>query len=94
MTDILLDSEGKVINELVSADKLRIQGNEITEKIINEDNPDELDKLTQLFALNQKKKQIARTNKLSNLIDKVDDEVVSRFNNVPEIIEDRDLLKY
>lgn len=93
MNDIIVvfDSEGREISQ---TNVLRDQGNEITEKIINENNPDELDKLTQLFALNQKKKQIARTNKLSNLIDKVDDEVISRFDNYPNAIEDSDLLKY
>ena len=52
------------------------QGNELTSKIIEEDDPDTLDRLTQLFTLNQKKKQIARTNKLSNLLELVDDEVI------------------
>lgn len=70
------------------------QGNELTSKIIEEDDPDTLDRLTQLFTLNQKKKQIARTNKLSNLLELVDDEVISRFTNAPEAIEDDNLLKY
>lgn len=91
MNDIILDSEGR---EITTTNILRDQGNDLTEKIIKEDNPDELDRLTQLFTLNQKKKQIARTNKLSNLLDKVDDEVIARFNRYPEIIDDSDLLKY
>ena len=70
------------------------QGNELTNKIISENDPDELDKLTQMFSLNQKKKQIARTNKLSNLLELVDDEVISRFTGAPELIENDDLLKY
>ena len=90
---LILDSEGNSIkpdNSLI----LKDIGDDLISKIITEEDPDELDKLTQLFTVNQKKKQIARTNKLSNLLDKVDDEVISRFNNNPEIIEDRDLLKY
>ena len=70
------------------------QGNELTTKIIEESDPDTLDKLTQLFTLNQKKKQIARTNKLSNLLELVDDEVIARFTSAPEAIEDDNLLKY
>ena len=70
------------------------QGNELTTKIIEEDDPDALDRLTQLFTLNQKKKQIARTNKLSNLLELVDDEVIARFTSAPEAIEDDNLLKY
>lgn len=70
------------------------QGNDLTTKIIEETNPDELDNLTKLFTLNQKKKQIARTNKLSNLLELVDDEVINRFTQFPEAIENDDLLKY
>jgi len=69
-------------------------GNEITEQIIKEEDPDELNKLTQLFTINQKKKQIARTNKLSNLLELVDDEVINRFSERPDAIEDENLLKY
>ena len=90
---LILDSEGNNINSNNSL-ILKDIGDDLISKIITEEDPDELDKLTQLFTVNQKKKQIARTNKLSNLLDKVDDEVISRFNNNPEIIEDRDLLKY
>ena len=78
----------------VNSSSLLRQGNELTSKIIEENDPAKLDELTQLFTLNQKKKQIARTNKLSNLLELVDDEVISRFTNTPEAIEDKDLLSY
>lgn len=88
---VIYDSEGTQVQKVSS---LEVQGNDITNKIIYEDDPDELDKLTQLFTLNQKKKQIARKNKLSILLDKVDDEVISRIEDKPYSIDDRDLLKY
>jgi len=78
----------------VNTSELFKQGNDLTTKIIEETNPDELDNLTKLFTLNQKKKQIARTNKLSNLLELVDDEVINRFTQFPEAIENDDLLKY
>ena len=78
----------------VNTSELFRQGNDLTTKIIEETNPDELDNLTKLFTLNQKKKQIARTNKLSNLLELVDDEVINRFTQFPEAIENDDLLKY
>ena len=103
----VIDSEGSIINDqyfdseglmvpVTTDQSLTLQsiGDDLTAKIILEDNPDELSKLTQLFTVNQKKKQIARVNKLSNLLDKVDDEVVSRITERPYAIEDRDLLKY
>lgn len=85
-------SEGAITIQEKS--QLQVQGDDITDKIIKEDDPKELDRLTQLFALNQKKKQIVRTNKLSNLLDKVDNEIISRVENTPYAIEDRDLIKY
>ena len=78
----------------VNTSELFRQGNDLTTKIMEETNPDELDNLTKLFTLNQKKKQIARTNKLSNLLELVDDEVINRFTQFPEAIENDDLLKY
>ena len=70
------------------------KGNEITNNIIKEEDPSKLDELSQLFALNQKKRQLVRVNKMSNLLELVDDEVISRFVNNPDVIEDEDLLKY
>ena len=90
----VLDSEGNNISQSDGFDILKTQGDDLTYKIISEDDPEELNKLSQLFTLNQKKKQIARTNKLSNLLDKVDDEVISRIEKAPYLIEDSDLLKY
>lgn len=95
---ILYNSEGvdveNQVNIIDPSTKLKTIGNDITNKIIVEEDPDELSKLTQLFTINQKKKQIARANRLSNLLEKVDDEVINRFTERPELIEDRDLLKY
>lgn len=70
------------------------KGNEITNSIIREEDPSKFDELSQLFNLNQKKRQIVRANKMSNLLELVDDEVIARFTNHPDAIEDEDLLKY
>ena len=89
-----LDSEGNEIQEISPLKSLYTEGDDITNQIISEQDPDKLDTLTKLFSLNQKKKQIARINKLSGLLDKVDNEVITRFETNPEIIEDRDLYRY
>lgn len=78
----------------VSDDNLAEEGNDITNKIIGESDPNKLDELSQLFTLNQKKKQIVRTNKLSNLLNKIDDTIVNRINSRPSSIEDKDLIGY
>jgi len=74
--------------------KLTLEGNDITNQIISEKDPNKLEDLTQLFLLNKKKKDLARINKLSNLIDTIDDEVINRFNEEPENFNNDQLVKY
>ena len=70
------------------------EGNKIVEKIMSEEDPNELDKLTQLFNVNQKKREIARVNKLSNLLNSIDNKVEERITQYGDIIEDKDLINY
>ena len=70
------------------------EGNDLTEQIINETDMSKLNDLTKLFELNRKKKDIARANKLSNLLTIIDDEIVTRVSEQPESIKDQDLVKY
>ena len=80
--------------ELTPSNKLNLESDDLTNQIISEKDPDKLNDLAALFDLNQKKKQIVRKNKLSNLIDKIDNEVESRLSSNPEFIEDSDLARY
>ena len=83
-------------NELVVNDKvkLNLEATEITNQIISEKDPSKIDDLTQLFLLNKKKKDLVRINKLSNLIDTIDDEVIARFEEEPESFDNDQLIKY
>ena len=83
-------------NELVVNDKakLNLEATEITNQIISEKDPSKIDDLTQLFLLNKKKKDLVRINKLSNLIDVIDDEVIARFEEEPESFDNDQLIKY
>lgn len=68
--------------------------NELVDQIIAETDTDKLNDLTELFELNTRKKNIARINKLSNLQELVDDEVILRFTSEPETFDNDQLLKY
>lgn len=83
-------------NELTVNDKakLNLEATEITNQIISEKDPSKIDDLTQLFLLNKKKKDLVRINKLSNLIDVIDDEVIARFEEEPESFDNDQLIKY
>ncbi len=81
-------------NELTPSVKLDLESNNITQQIINETDPSKIDDLTQLFMLNKKKKNLVRMNKLSNLLDVIDDEVILRFSEEPDTFNNDQLVKY
>lgn len=73
--------------------------NEITElpieqKILQEENPDELQELIDLFNLNLKKKDIARSAKLSDVQDKIVEQMSKRIEDRPEEFSNSELLNY
>lgn len=74
--------------------KLTLEGNDLTNQIIEEKDASKLEDLTKLFLLNKKKKDLARINKLSNLIDTIDNEVIARMNEEPESFNNDQLVKY
>ena len=74
--------------------KLSNTGNDLIENIVNETDPDKIEDLTNLFKINQKKRSLLRINKLSNLLDNIDEEVINRFNNFPETFRNETLLDY
>ena len=84
-----MNSEG-----LSLTSKLFGASDELVEKIINEDDPDKINDLTQMFKMSQTKKDVARTNRLSKLLEVIDDEVIMRFTSNPETFDDDQLLKY
>ena len=70
------------------------EGNELTNQIINEKDPDKLNELSQLFSMNKRKKDIARSNRLSALLEMIDDEVINRMSAQPDSFDNDQLEKY
>lgn len=73
---------------------LQKQSNDLINQIIATESKQELDDLTNLFKMNQQKKDLARINRLNGLLEIVDDEVINRVATEPESIENETLLKY
>lgn len=90
----LIPSPGDTAGIVPKNNNLFTESNDLVEKIINESNPDKLEELTNLFNLNQRKKDIARINKLSQLLNIVDTEVESRLIDTPEGFNNDQLIKY
>ena len=83
-------------NELieVSTNDLYKQGDDLVNELIKENDTSKVNDLTNLFKLNQKKKDIYRANKLSNLLNLIDNEVYDRISTTPESFDNYNLLKY
>ena len=79
--------------QLVST-KVDQETNEIAQKILNEDNIDNLKNLTALFNLNQAKKNVIRVLKLSGLHDSVTNNIIERFEKHPGEFSNDELIKY
>ena len=67
---------------------------EIAQLILDEKDVDKIKDLTNLFNLNSQKRNVMRVMKMNELLDKVTDKVVDRFDKYPDNFSNEDLLKY
>ena len=74
--------------------KLDIYAKSLAEDIIKEQDLDKIKNLTNLFNINQHKKNIVRTTKLNELLDAITDQMVERFHKKPNEFSNADLLDY
>ena len=82
-------------NAQASPDAALVQeGNNLTTEILKENDPAKLEDLTNLFNINQKKKNIARLNRLSNLLELIDTEAIERITAYPDAIDNDQLISY
>lgn len=68
--------------------------NKLAEDIIQENDVEKVQNLVHLFNLNQSKKNVLRILKLNNLLDKVQDQMIERFEKKPGEFSNADLLNY
>lgn len=76
------------------ADKINNNLTKLEKKLIKEENIDELQELVELFNLNLQKKNILRNAKLSDVQDKVVEQILQRIALEPEEFSNDDLIKY
>ena len=86
--------ENKDLSKTLDLISLDDETNSIAQRIIDESDLDEVKKLTQLFNLNQSKKNAMRVLKLNSLLDKVSDQMIERFEKKPGEFSNSDLLNY
>lgn len=83
--------ESKDIIDLIPLDD---ETSKVANQIIKEKNIDEVQRLVHLFNLNQQKKNVIRILKLNSLLDKVSDNMLTRFEKRPDEFSNSDLLNY
>lgn len=67
---------------------------EVVTDIVNTNNPDEFKDLLSLFNLNQSKKNALRIVKLTELLEKIEDTAIERFDKKPDQMSNQELLEY
>lgn len=67
---------------------------ELSKQIAKAESKNELDSLYDTFKINDAKKNIFRINKLNNLLDKVTDEAIARFENRPGEMSNKEVIDY
>lgn len=81
-----------VVNSIIPSDpSLNEEAKSIIEKIIAERDEQKARDLTQLFNANQNKKTMVRVNKLSDLLDTITDQALTRFTSRPDEISNKEL---
>ena len=70
------------------------QTTDIAQQILDETDVDKVKDLTALFNLNTQKRNVARVLKMSDLLDKVTDQMLTRFERTPDNFSNEDLIKF
>ena len=81
-------------NNKLNPQPLDNKNNEIAQKILDAETVEETKDLTALFNLNSQKRNVLRVLKMNNLLDRVTDQIIERFEKNPNLFTNEDLLKY
>lgn len=82
------------IDDLINIIPLNNDTVDVAKEIVKEQDENKLRQLTNLFNLNQAKKNALRVLKLNSLLDKVSDEMIDRFEKHPGQFSNDELLSY
>lgn len=84
-------------NQLVkklNTEPVDTQTTDIAQQILDETDVDKIKDLTNLFNLNTQKRNVARVLKMTDLLDRVTDQMLTRFERTPDNFSNEDLIKF
>lgn len=87
--ELVLYKEEKILEDQVDD-----TAKELSKQIAKTTSSKDLDPLYDAFKINDAKKNIFRINKLNNLLDKVTDEAIARFENRPGEMSNKEVIDY
>lgn len=87
--ELVLYKEEKILEDQVDN-----TAKELSKQIAKTTSSKDLDPLYDAFKINDAKKNIFRINKLNNLLDKVTDEAIARFENRPGEMSNKEVIDY
>lgn len=73
---------------------LKTNTEDVVSQLVQSSEADEIKRLTQLFNVNQMKKDAIRTVKLNDMLDKLDTKILDRIENSVDDMSNRDLIDY
>lgn len=82
------------VDALIDSLPLRRETAKIANQILEETDVDKVKALTELFNLNQRKKNVIRIIQLNELLDAVSDQIAQRIEQSPGSFDNDDLLSY
>lgn len=84
------------MNEIKTKPKLSLVSSkeELEERLLTEEDPDNLQNIVDLFNLNIRKKDIIRASKLNELQDRTVEQMANRLENKADEFSNKDLLDY
>jgi hypothetical protein len=85
--------ETQLIKQL-NTGQIDTQTTEIAQQILDENDVDKVKDLTNLFNLNAQKRNVVRVLKMHDLLDRVTDQVMTRFEKTPDNFSNEDLIKF
>ena len=93
--DLVPEEETQVaVSHRSAAAVINSEANDLVNQILVEKDPVKVENLKKQFLLVQQKKNIARVNRLTTLIEIVDDEIINRFADAPEEMSNKDIVSY
>lgn len=90
--DVIIDDVGN--NESLTPLNLDLNIDELTKKILDENNINKLEDFTSLFSIAQTKKSVVRLNSLNTLLDAVQKQALDRVTNNPDEISTKELISF